>query len=649
MLWPTELVVLGRLPIDGSLAVALGGWILLAAVLLLLSIYAYLAARLPLHANRVLFWTLMLALIVLGQAAALSPERVPAAIGLALQLAGAAGLTYSVLHYRLFDVRDALRRGLGYALSTLVISCVALAALLLANRFAAVGGSSGAAGVVIVAVSLALVFQPLWRASQHQIARHILGDRADPAGLVRDYSQAIAELRDVDALATAAIGMMSDVLEVRRGALILVTAEAGGRQYRLQPVRGMGQLPLENCAVPSESLVMRRLSETRGPLLQYDIDLGPDFREIAAAERAWWHGLAMDVYVPVMGRDEPIGILALGPKGSGNSFRPAELDLLTTLARQTAVALHNARLFSDMRQLNAEIRLLNEDLSRTNERLQSLDKVKTDFITIASHELRTPLTQVRGYTELLALMNEDGQVPADQLADIVASLGRASERLEQVITAMLDVSQLDVQAMSMHFVPTYVDTILRFVLEHLAPAIRERRQTLHLRGVQDLPPLYGDFQRLCQTFTNLLTNAIKYTPDGGRLTVSGQLLNGPGDYIEIVVADTGVGVDRKDQELIFEKFYRVGNPHLHSTGTTKFMGAGPGLGLPIARGVIEAHGGRIWVESAGFDPQHCPGSAFHVVLPRRPPTVSSDGALAGLDASRDASRDARRDRAAATL
>jgi transcriptional regulator with GAF, ATPase, and Fis domain len=152
--------------------------------------------------------------------------------------------------------------------------------------------------------------------------------------------------------------------------LLLVTPREDG-SFRLRPVRGMGQLPQDEREFPAASLVLQRLIETRGPLQQYDIDLGPDYRALDAAEREWWHNLAMDVYVPVMGRELPIGILALGPKGTGESFRQSELDLLTTLAGQTAAALKNARLFGDMRQLNTEVQLLNDNLQRTNERLKN--------------------------------------------------------------------------------------------------------------------------------------------------------------------------------------------------------------------------------------------------------------------------------------
>jgi signal transduction histidine kinase len=123
----------------------------------------------------------------------------------------------------------------------------------------------------------------------------------------------------------------------------------------------------------------------------------------------------------------------------------------------------------------------------------------------------------------------------------------------------------------------------------------------------------------------VVSNSIKFTPDGGRITIRGRVLGAQGavgtDFVELVVADTGIGIAKEEQERIFEKFYRVGDVQHHSSGEYKFKGAGPGLGLPIARGIIEAHGGRIWVESEGYDEARCPGSEFHIVLPVQPQTL----------------------------
>lgn len=126
--------------------------------------------------------------------------------------------------------------------------------------------------------------------------------------------------------------------------------------------------------------------------------------------------------------------------------------------------------------------------------------------------------------------------------------------------------------------------------------------------------IFADGERLFQALRNIVLNAIKFTPDGGEIMVSGRKLPG---FIEVIVTDTGIGIDPEFHSAIFEKFGRLGNVSLHSSSKTKFKGGGPGLGLPIAKGIIEAHGGAIWVESDGFDEVNCPGATFHILVPER--------------------------------
>ena len=187
---------------------------------------------------------------------------------------------------------------------------------------------------------------------------------------------------------------------------------------------------------------------------------------------------------------------------------------------------------------------------------------------------------------------------------------------------MLDASQLDVDSMQLTFMPTQLETVFRLAVDPLYSAMRERRVQLNLEGIEEIPSLQLDFKRIVQAFQNIIGNAVKYTPDGGFVNVTATMLpsqDGEQQYVEITVADSGIGIDEKYHSLIFEKFFRIGDSQLHSTGSTKFMGAGPGLGLPIAKGVIEAHGGRVWVESEGEDKEQFPGSQFYVVLPIEQP------------------------------
>jgi signal transduction histidine kinase len=124
---------------------------------------------------------------------------------------------------------------------------------------------------------------------------------------------------------------------------------------------------------------------------------------------------------------------------------------------------------------------------------------------------------------------------------------------------------------------------------------------------------------LQQVFSQLISNAIKSTPNGGHIEIIGRThTESNGQFVQVTVKDNGIGIDPADQHRIFDKFYRTGDLMKHSTGKTKFKGAGTGLGLSLAKGIVDAHGGRIWAESPGHDEQTCPGSSFHVLLPLRP-------------------------------
>jgi signal transduction histidine kinase len=168
--------------------------------------------------------------------------------------------------------------------------------------------------------------------------------------------------------------------------------------------------------------------------------------------------------------------------------------------------------------------------------------------------------------------------------------------------------------------------ILSLLKGEIGDVVEERKQKLDIRKFPGTELwIYADPERLYQALNNILTNAIKYTPDHGKITVDGRTLPG---FIEITVKDTGIGVAPENHTAIFEKFAQLGRPNLHSSGKTKFKGGGPGLGLPITRGIIEAHGGTIWVESDGYDEKEFPGSTFHVLIPIR--TEANDPKLVKL-------------------
>ncbi len=411
---------------------------------------------------------------------------------------------------------------------------------------------------------------------------------------------------------------------MRRSGMILVNDTDDDKLELLVMIGGgFSDVKDKRGNISHNSPIYQRLAGDKAPLSQFDMEFSPKYKGITESERVFFNGLNMSAFAPVIVENTLIGILACGPKLNDAPFYPRDLELLTTLAHQTGVALRNARLVADLRHLNNTMTNLNEGLEEANRQMERLDSVKTDFVTIASHELRTPLAQMRGYTDIIDALNDQGILDPDQTKGMVTNLRKATERMEELISAMLDVSQLDVNAMDLRFNQTSPESVVRMAIEPLTDAIKQRKLTLSARGLRGLPMIEADMQRLVQAFRNIVLNAIKFTPDGGRIEITAGMQpaeNGDGkEQILISIADTGVGIARENIELIFEKFYRAYDPGLHSTGTYKFLGAGPGLGLTIARGVIEGHGGRIWAESAGHSMENFPGTTFYVLLPISPP------------------------------
>lgn len=264
-------------------------------------------------------------------------------------------------------------------------------------------------------------------------------------------------------------------------------------------------------------------------------------------------------------------------------------------------------------EMETRIAYISNELVNVQQQLEKLDRTKSNFISVAAHELKTPLTLIEGYTSMMRDMIEaSGQ---NQFDSLLGGMNKGVRRLHEIIDDMIDVSLIDNNLLSLNFQKITLMHIMNLLKGELQQTVSDRRQKLEIKKFNGLDTwIYVDSERLYQALYNVLTNAIKYTPDKGKIKVDGRTLPG---FIEITVSDTGIGVAPENHTAIFEKFAQLGRTNLHSSGKTKFKGGGPGLGLPITRGIIEAHGGTIWVESDGYDEKKFPGSTFHILIPIR--------------------------------
>lgn len=255
-------------------------------------------------------------------------------------------------------------------------------------------------------------------------------------------------------------------------------------------------------------------------------------------------------------------------------------------------------------QMAAELETKVEEIEAANAQLRKLDELKSQFISMASHELRTPLIAIQGYVDLLREHHDTDEAERRQMLDTVS---RNATRLARIVTELLDISKIEENKLVLRTEPISVAEVITEIADEQKPSLLNRRHTLVLELQPNLPLITGDRDRIAQVIINLLGNAIKYTPDGGQITIRAAVT---GAKLGISVIDNGIGIKPEDISKLFKRFSTVGDVTKHKSGKNEFMAGGTGLGLSIIKGIVEAHGGSVTVES-----EYGAGSAFNVWLP----------------------------------
>lgn len=289
--------------------------------------------------------------------------------------------------------------------------------------------------------------------------------------------------------------------------------------------------------------------------------------------------------VPLRVRDKVIGVLEVINKKNEDGFNEDDIQIATTLSAQAAIAIENARLLDELQQTYRE--------------LSQIDQIKNDFVSIASHELRTPLAVILGYATFL---KDNVQGQASEQLDIVLN---SAIKLRSLIDDMVNLRHIQTNNLHIERSIFSLKSLIIDVIKEFSQIISTKRLILTTKFTPDDTPLNldGDRQKIYLVFANLINNAIKFTSEGGRIHISVELKD---HKYWINVVDTGIGIPKAEYSKIFDQFYQVEPPL-----TRKYQGMG--LGLSIAKGMVEVHNGRIWVESVVGK-----GSKFVVVIPSGP-------------------------------
>ncbi|BCG45261.1 Sensory box histidine kinase [Citrifermentans bremense] len=362
----------------------------------------------------------------------------------------------------------------------------------------------------------------------------------------------------------------------------------------------------------------------------------PDARFPARAKKA---AIEMELHswctVPLKIGQEVMGVMTVGTL-SGRSYSDRDVFLLCSIAGQLAVLIDNYSLYDKMKEKADELYRskmeLKENLQkvkRANIELGRLNTAKNNFIGIASHELKTPITSIMGGVEFLLKYSGIQMTPEQH--NIFVSVYEGTVQLRKLVEDLLSISRIEAQGPLAQKKPASLVRLCREVHDLFALPLSERHIKVEISGEDLLVPVDEAFAMLA--VRNLLENAIKFTPDGGCVRLSGRVLKqaqlkemtltlrsfypsfpnniaATGKYYLLQVCDNGIGIPADERTRVFEKFYGVGDIDHHSSGATAFMSKGSGLGLSIVRGIMDAHEGAVWVEEAEGG-----GSVFSLLFP----------------------------------
>ncbi len=344
--------------------------------------------------------------------------------------------------------------------------------------------------------------------------------------------------------------------------------------------------PLSVKPLPTDSPVVRWLVTEEGVLVKEEAKLNPRLAGYFETAEAELEEITAPLIVPLKIENKLIAILLVGEKLSGEIFDQQELEVLSLLANQAAVALENARLY--------------EDVGTTNAQLVQASRLKSQFLASMSHELRTPLNSIIGFSKVL-LNRLDGELNEKQEA-YVRSVHNSSTHLLQLINSILDISRIEAGKFDLKREAFDLLALIDECIESSAPLGRGKPLKLEKDVPLEALRATADRTKVKQVLLNLLSNAIKFTP-GGRVVVRAREETGA---VHVSVSDTGVGIRKVDLGRLFEPFERLENPLARHAG-------GTGLGLAISKKFVEVHGGQMWAES-----RENLGSTFHFTLPLAP-------------------------------
>jgi signal transduction histidine kinase len=409
----------------------------------------------------------------------------------------------------------------------------------------------------------------------------------DPRLLARlvELSVTVNSTLEPDQLLRSILTAATELLECENASILLFNPTRGDLSFMSATDAQAAQMA--EIPVPLEGSLAGWIFRKGEPLIINDVANDP--RHFGGVAKKTAFQPRSLVGVPMRRRGTTTGVLEALNKRQGG-FDDTDTRVLAVVASQAAIAIHNAQLLKDLQRAHAEV--------------SRVDKVKSHFMAMASHELRTPLAIIMNYAEFLR------QDTTGTLSANAAKVLEAALRQRAIIESMTNMNLLQLGALDLTLKPLSLPQLVADICEEARPEAEAKRQRLEIVGRSEPLKVNGDAVRLPLVFKNVLHNAIRFTPTGGTIEV--RIRATPAEA-QVDVRDSGAGIPGGELDNIFKDYYQVEDHMTRRHG-------GLGLGLSIARGIVQLHGGRIWAESPGLNQ----GATLHVVLPRcQPPEMAA--------------------------
>lgn len=507
-------------------------------------------------------------------------------------------VAYGLLKYSLFDLGNALKVGL---------SRVALTVFLLAMYVAIVFLLGTSVGLydkdplipILFSVLVVFLFNPLLRWIEGIVDRYIDRQEYEPAKIRKEVSLFLRSLAQTQALADGFLARVAEPMGIKTAILIYRPQGASGYVATTTgaPGRNFAAVAQTVCSLWDEGMESRYQAVSRG-----EASSNPTFLEKRSELLKVFDELGSEILVPIVFEREARGVVSFGPKPSGRDFTADDLTMLATLTDQLALSLENAGLYEESEKSREKYQRLYDEAELVKKRLIEGDRAKKQFVANICHELRTPISTIIGYSEVLLDPSFGGDARA-----VLERLVNNGQDLSQLMDNLLDFSRMEAGAVFNRLEPVSVKEVLGGLEVMTQRLIRGRPIQFKVNVESAIDTIQSDPRKLQQILVQLLTNALKFTEKGEIELRLRTLPYGDRGVLEISISDTGIGIDERDLEVIFEEFRQL-------DGSSTRQYGGTGLGLSLCKKLAQALGGQITVASrVGM------GSVFSLLLPIQPP------------------------------